>query len=138
MMHISPEQDAITDRDSFLHYAKIFNRYHKTTGLVHTLKAYSSIQINRIMFVQPTNEKGMKGIKMKRNPLENRMHLDNIKGMPPLMQEPLVPLDMVPFNDQEMIEIPPVNPKELRFGWQTIKRRPNKKQPLTKMFKDDE
>lgn len=98
-MHICPDPESITDKHSFLHYAKLFNKYHRSTGLVHVLSNYSPVTVNRICLVQPTNAKGAAGVKMKRNPKENGLFQDGLKGMPPCLQEPLIPLDMVPFND---------------------------------------
>jgi hypothetical protein len=136
-MHVCPEQDAITDRDSFLHYAKIFNQYHKNSGLVLTLQAYNPVQVNRIMVVHPTAQKGIRNVRLKRGPKESQFICDNLKGIPPCLQDPLVPLEMVPFNDQELIETPVHDPTKLQFGWQTISRK-NKYFKLNQLFDTEE
>ncbi len=75
------------------------------------------------MLVAP-NDKLLHGKRMKRCLHQwGKMLIDNYKGFPPCLQDPLVPFDMVPYNDQDLFEQPVYDPecKTIMFGWQMIK-----------------
>lgn len=90
----------IRDEETFLRQAATFNRFNIGSQTVQIFRKYSKTLIEKIGVIKCHTRVDF----MKHYKKVIRKEVCHMKGAPPLLGKPLVPADMIPFNDPKIFK----------------------------------
>lgn len=100
-MHVCATVGSIYDEETFLRQANTYNRFTVESQCVQIFKKYSARVLERLDIMNGTLSTAIRySIDQNLNRVARREN-QLLKGCPPLLDEPVVPMNMVPFNYEE-------------------------------------